>query len=163
MASELDSWLDQLDAGVDEEERRRKALEESRKRRQAIVQKYSSSQSPATPDDVNSSLPQLLLRKSLPSIQTRLQPPRAIVHPTLQKRQPHSRSSRVRLNTSVLRRMTPTRTMLRRPSSIPTPTAQRNSLDSISGDSPSLTARQWDEAEGGRGRVRRNRGDRRRS
>ncbi|KAJ9480172.1 Non-specific serine/threonine protein kinase [Pseudozyma hubeiensis] len=46
-ALNLDSWLDEYDAGIDQEESRRKVLEQSRRRREAILEKYSSTQAAA--------------------------------------------------------------------------------------------------------------------
>lgn len=56
VAPNLASWLDEYDAGINQEEKRRRALEESRKRRQAIMQKYGSPQTPTLPDTANKHL-----------------------------------------------------------------------------------------------------------
>ncbi|SJX62446.1 related to mRNA splicing-associated serine-threonine protein kinase [Sporisorium reilianum f. sp. reilianum] len=57
VASNLDSWLDEYDAGIDHEEKRRRALDESRKRRKAIMDKYGSSQPPTLLDTAAQPIP----------------------------------------------------------------------------------------------------------
>lgn len=51
VASHLDSWIEEYDAGIDPQEKARRVLEQRRKRRQAILAKFSSSHITSPPGD----------------------------------------------------------------------------------------------------------------